>query len=298
MATYTPRKDKLLFTLKSLVMQRNIKIQIIITDDGSTDNLFTEIVSFFETYGFNHYKLIRHDHNIGTVSSIYDALKEADGQYIKLISPGDCFNGTDALSNWVKYQQKCGYRWSFCDAVYYKRDDCGKIKTFSHSAHPQIVNVYQKFAEKKCRWNYVVLDDIALGAATLCEKEVMINYISRIQGKVKYAEDNIYRIMMFDGVMAGYYSEAAILYEYGEGISTSNSSLWKEKIREDWLTTDKIMLAGARDGDPFQRKVTSIYMKRTRGSKFIQQIRKYTERGRLLLVLKKHLNRRVTALGL
>lgn len=39
-ASYNPQIEKLLFTIKSIVNQKNVDIQIVITDDGSFENIF------------------------------------------------------------------------------------------------------------------------------------------------------------------------------------------------------------------------------------------------------------------
>lgn len=69
--------------------------------------------------------------------------------------------------------------------------------------------------------------NIVLGAAIIAQKQVMLKYLQRIVGKVKYAEDNIWRLMMFDGIVGCYFPYPAVLYETGTGVSTLGSNVWK-----------------------------------------------------------------------
>ena len=41
--TYNPDLQKLISTLKSVVLQKGVKIQVIVTDDGSSNNYFNEV---------------------------------------------------------------------------------------------------------------------------------------------------------------------------------------------------------------------------------------------------------------
>ena len=86
----------------------------------------------------------------------------------------------------------------------------------------------------------------------LGKKDLQIKYCELIKEKVKYAEDNIWRIMMFDGIIGGYFPQNAIYYEYGSGISTSGNQEWGKKIQEDWKATDLIM-ANENNPDRFQK---------------------------------------------
>lgn len=111
----------------------------------------------------------------------------------------------------------------------------------------------------------MILNDIALGAATLCERNILVEYLLRIDGKVIYAEDNIYRIMMFDGVCADYFSEYAIFYEYGEGVSASRESVWCERLLKDWKATDSEMLIKQDTNDSLKRKMGIVLKNKEKG---------------------------------
>lgn len=253
--TYNPSLNKLFDTLESILFQENIKFQIIIADDGSEKNYFEEIRNFFDNRKFKDYILIGNKVNQGTVLNYYSGLKCAIGKYIKGISPGDRLYAADTLRKWIDYLQKAGGEWSFSEAVYYQLNDNGEVQPVSVMAHPNDLTPYKKNNNNKIRWNYVVFSDMALGASILGTKAVQISYIEKIIYRIVYAEDNIWRLMMFDGIVGVYYSEFTILYEYGSGISTSCNDVWGLKLNKDWNAANKIMFNKSDTADPFQKSM-------------------------------------------
>lgn len=282
--TYNPSKQKLIATLKSIIRQEDVNIQVVISDDGSNKNYFKEAKEFLDNNSFTDYKLISCKKNQGTVKNAIRAVNVSNGKYVKLISPGDLFASSNALRDWTNHLIQSEYKWSICEAIYYKNEN-GCVSLIKQPVHPMITGVYEKKQERKCRWNYVILDDVALGAAIMSERDVLMEYLLRIEGKVVYGEDNIYRIMMFDGVCADYYSECALFYEYGEGVSTAGESLWGERLAKDWAATDLEMIRNLDPNDSLQVKMWKILRSNGKGNKCIRYIRKIIEPGRLKIAL-------------
>lgn len=282
--TYNPSKQKLIATLKSIIRQENVDVQVIISDDGSKENYFEEAKEFLEKNSFTDYKFVSCEKNQGTVKNVIRAVHVSNGEYVKLISPGDMFTSNNILSGWFNHLIQSKYKWSICEAIYYKNIN-GCISPIKQPTHPMITDVYEKQQERKCRWNYVILDDIALGAATICERNLLMEYLFRINDKVVYAEDNIYRIMMFDGICADYFSGCAIFYEYGEGVSAPGESVWGERLVKDWSAADLEMLRKLDINDPLQVKMTKILKNNKTGNKYIRDVRKIMEPGRLKIAL-------------
>lgn len=244
--TYHPDKHKLMQTLASIIMQKDIKLQIVVSDDGSPVDHFDFIESWFKEIGFEDYKTVKNVQNAGTVKNVRNGLSACDGQYVKLISPGDFLAYETVLAQWIEFLRNSGSKWSFADAMYYYFE--GEEFTPTESiAHPQVVSCYQKKNVGKCRKNYLLNSDICLGAATLCQREVLTEYIELIHEKVVYAEDNAYRVMVRDNIIPAYFEENVICYEYGLGISTAKNDKWKELLGRDWEATIGIMLERGTD---------------------------------------------------
>lgn len=290
-ASYYPSWGKMQFTLDSILMQTGVNPQIIISDDGSDDNLFEEIKAYMQEQDFDNYKLVGDGVNHGTVINIYNGIREADCKYSKFISPGDALHGADALEKWLEALQKSGKKWSFCDAIYFGDIDKDGVKPVAANANPQIVDCYQRCDDDTCRWNYLVLNDLALGACTIGETELLKSCLSEIAGKVKYAEDNIYRILMYRNTIPLYYAKNAVLYEYGTGVSTSANDKWTKLLLEDANEADKVMFSG-NDRDAFQNKIYGAYEKRKAESKIGQL--NLGAKGRIRIMLKRNLFPRKT----
>lgn len=292
--TYNPQKEKLMETLESIVRQKYANLQIILSDDGSEEPFFNEAREFLDKANITDYKLVKAPENQGTVKNVEQALLAADGVFIKTISPGDCLTEDTILSDWISRLLASGRQWSFSNAIYYSQKSDGVSTVYKRLANPQLVDCYTNGDNNTCRWNYVVLDDNALGAAIMCERELMIRYIEQIVGAVKYVEDNIFRLMMYDGIVPDYFPENAILYEYGSGISTSKNSLWANRIKEDWKAANRIILAKDGAGDILQRKMSLALKRRMNPSKILRNLARYAEKGRIHIMVQRRFHPRMT----
>lgn len=235
-ATFNPDEEKLLYTLNSILFQKKVNLEIIIADDGSEKFPRNKIEEFFFRKKFRNYSFNILKNNSGTVINIFESSKKAKGKYCKLISPGDFLYHPYALRNWIDFMDQSNYDISYCDAVYYKNIKNPIIE--KKLAHPQKTST----EKEKILINYLQYNDFFLGAATLMKASILSNYINEIVYKVKYAEDNIYRLMVADGCSVGYFPKIAILYEFGEGISTAKSNIWNKRLKEDLKATNKILL--------------------------------------------------------
>lgn len=266
--TYNPSEYSLFYTLDSIVNQESVNFEIIIADDGSATDFLNEVISYFDSREFRHWTIVRNQVNHGTVYNLHTGLRECNGKYVKIISPGDALYGKNILQKWLAFHENGEYKWSFSDAIYYIGDPKDK-EYIEVQAHPNNILPYLRMKKSECRWNYVALGDIALGATLFCEKSIMVEYISKIIDKVIYAEDNIWRMMMFDGIVGGYFPHTAILYEYGTGISTKVSDIWENRIKRDWESANNIMLQN-KQLDKFQISVVKAWRLNGNDNKFVR----------------------------
>lgn len=268
--TYHPNREKLMKTVRSVLQQKDVRYQIVVSDDCSEEPYFAELEELFAQYGFTDYQLVRNQKNQGTVKNCLAAVEVCTGAYVKLISPGDYFATENALAEWLAFLMREKKDWSFCDAVYYRLNEQGKTDILEEPAHPQMVSPYLGTCtarkEARRRWNYVVLRDICLGAATLCRRELLLQYFQEIAGEIIYTEDTIYRLMAFDGKTACYFPESIIMYEYGTGISTSGNDLWSKRIKADWDKTTQMLMSrcdSSKTGRKYRRSI--LLMDRSNG---------------------------------
>ena len=289
--TYNPIWEKLVATLKSIITQKNVSIQLVISDDGSKENYFEKMEEYLRKNEFDNYIMIANIQNEGTVLNMLHGLEVTTGEFIKTISPGDCLTDDYVLFTWIEDMVKKNVKWSFSDAIYYESKE-DKFYIVQKNAHPANVRPYVKGKKEECRWNYVVFGDIALGAAIIAQRQIVVEYLRRIVGKVKYAEDNIWRLMMFDGINGGYYPYPAILYEVGAGVSTCGNEIWSKRLKQDWNETTKEMISTYKRNDKFQRDAVYAIKKLNSKNKLIR----FLIKGKIRMILYTRFFRRKTPL--
>lgn len=292
--TYEQPAHKVLLTLASAVGQEKVDIQIILSDDGSSNPCLQECIDLMETAGFKEYKAIYHSQNIGTVMNFKDALEAADGEYIKSFGPGDCFSTNQAAYLWLVDVKKKKSRLSFCDAAYY-RENQEKFESVIEVAHPQNLYVYDK--KKKLQKKYYLLfNDIFLAAAVMCEKNLMYRYLQNICNKVKYAEDNMFRLMMLDNVECTHFAYNAVYYEWGCGVSTKEGSEFQKAIKRDWEETTEYICEHCRN-NYLENKIKNYYLSDKTRRMFWDKIYYGLARLDFFIYNKRGLSKRLTESG-
>lgn len=253
--TYNPNWNKLRATLQSILQQENIDIEIIISDDGSKNDCRNDVEDFFEVNNFCNYTFLSSDVNMGTCQNVYKAINVCKGEYIKLISPGDFLYNSTTLSLWYNFLQSKNQKVSFGNVVKYsiKDEQICFTEIDSGSKNLEIYNE-KRYRATYIKENVLLLCDFPIGAAFLVNRELMLKYCQLIVGKVKYAEDFMYRIMVADSMELSYYSEPVVWYEYGEGISTSANSKWASLLEKDLSNAYNVMAEKICEKDFFDRK--------------------------------------------
>lgn len=230
--TYNPNYKKLFQTLNSIVYQKKCNFEIIIADDGTNDFDSNLIIEWFRNKSFNNYKIIHNEENFGTVKNAYKALLNANGKYVKLISPGDFLYDNNSLYEVVSYMKRKCCDIIFGKAIYYNIQSDGKIELINKS-NPLNIKPYLEENMKKIKKSYLIYKDYILGAAFICDKNLLLKYIEKIVDVVKYAEDCSIILMIADNIEIKYWDNYLIWYECNTGISTSNNPIWSKRIKED-----------------------------------------------------------------
>ena len=61
--------------------------------------------------------------------------------------------------------------------------------------------------------DYLLANDTILGAAVLAKRNIILKYLLEMEGKVKYAEDYMIRLMIFDNKIICHMDKNLIWYE-------------------------------------------------------------------------------------
>ena len=104
------------------------------------------------------------------------------------------------------------------------------------------------------KYNYLIMNDTIHGVSALVDRGVFVQYLNSVIGRIKFAEDCVYRIMIADGIRVSYCESNVVCYSYGEGISTTKENKWKRIIKKDLLESDKDVVNLLSDDSAFLKK--------------------------------------------
>ena len=258
--TYNPKYEKLLYTLKSILVQKNISFQIVVSDDGSKENYFSDIRLLFEEYHFKDYKLVDSSTNTGTCLNYKRGIEASSGLYIKAISPGDFLFDENVLSDWIAFMKNTRCQVSFGQTVYYSLEN-GTAVIRKEKCQPQRIELYhaENYNKKAVIMNYIFLLDPIVGSALVTKRDILLSYLNLIIGKVKYAEDTMFRIMIFDDIQILEFPRFVVYYEHGTGISTSKSKEWAKIIKTEIIETNEIIKSRLDRGSFFNIRIKILF---------------------------------------
>lgn len=232
--TYRPNWEKLQSTLKSVIQQRDVSFELIVSDDGSDEDMFQRIKEYLDCNQIQNYKLIKNIENVGVVNNLYNALLFAKGAYTYYISPGDMFYDDTALKKIYDFSVLNNIDVCFGDAVYYNTHGGSVNIVKRRYGVPRRPWIYNKDIPMEEMKYFFFKDNFILGATVFRKTSVAIEYIGRIKNICKYIEDNTsFAFYLADGNRIYHYDGWIIWYEFGDGISTQNDKKWGERIDSD-----------------------------------------------------------------
>ena len=267
--TYNSDFEKLKLTIESILNQKDCYFEIIISDDGSKVKYSDQIIALFESHNFKDYIFSELPENAGTCQNYYNGVALATGRYIKGISPGDYLHDCHTLSDWYNFMMRNHCRVSFGNSVYYNitNDEAYLLRL---RLQPQLDELYlpNTYNRKKAVLDYIFLLDVPIGASFLVERDLLQEYLTVILGKVKYTEDNIFRIMICDGIPLFHFDRRTIYYEYGTGISTSSNNRWKKIIHDEIALTNSIIVERIMEKNYFDKRLKLLLRTPYRSKKY------------------------------
>lgn len=229
--TYEPNADKLIKTLNSVIKQKGIRTEIIISDDGSHCFPDEEVRRYISGHDAA-IKVIKNEINLGTVKNCLNAVSSCEGKYVFATSPGDYLYDVNTLSCFFGFAEKNNEKIVFGDAVNY-RIEGGRI-VFENNMMPLRPKIYE--------WNNTLIQQTefffgkgVLGASFFRERETFLKYLKKAANDIKYSEDTATTAyFLADGNTVSHYGRKIVWYEYGSGISTKKSRRWKEILDAEY----------------------------------------------------------------
>lgn len=239
--SYNPDLKKLVRTLSSIIVQADVNFELLISDDGSENDHFTEAADFLDSKNFDTYSLVKNKQNVGTVKNCYGAVSRAKGKYVYLTSPGDFLHDKYVLRDFTAFAEKEQAHIVFGDYIMYRngRNGVELIEKLGRPYWPELFNSPVSFYQQVsfCFGNYIA------GISYLRRTETFKRYLELIIPFSKYIEDNTTTAFaLAENVRVYYYPRNITYYEYGEGVSTSKSSKWEKLLLQDFTrSTQKLV---------------------------------------------------------
>ncbi|BEU86963.1 hypothetical protein TAMA11512_04270 [Selenomonas sp. TAMA-11512] len=222
--TYQQDEEETLMSLRSVLRQKDICVEIVVSDDGSEENHFDAIKALFERYNFTRYKMLAHEENRGIIKNLIGALKEASAKWVKVLSPGDFFYSEKVLSRWYVHVRRVGCDVSFGRHIMYRKIDAG------YEMIPSVFRHRKNWAEDVFT-SYITYDQSVGGCLAFHKKDCYLHYLELLaeRGAI-LSEDASHIIMACERVKMDLYLENVIYYERS-GISAGFNSRLRDEHR-------------------------------------------------------------------
>lgn len=228
--SYHSDYTKMIRTIDSILAQQNVSFEIIICDDASPENHFSQLEQYLSDKKAS-FKLLGGERNIGTVRNILRGLKEAQGTYAKLIGAGDLLYHENTLHDVAAFMQEEHTPCCFGLLHGYREKD-GTFSSASQHSPRNILAYRQKDKQQICR-SLMLCEDWVSGAAIFATTAYYQKYISLLKDRVIYCEDWATGLAAVDHIYLHLMDEYVIWYEVGDGISTSPNEEFRKKIFRD-----------------------------------------------------------------
>ena len=253
--TYNSDLRKLFFTLFSIIEQKGITFEIIISDDGSECFRESGINAFFKRHSFEDFVINANAVNRGTVRNILSAFLLAKGEYIACLSPGDMLFDDSTLEVFYRYAVDNCLEICFGNAICFGERN-GKYEIFDYKfpKKPELYNstkIIKELASHQ-KQNYIN------GTTFFRKRASAIETIRWVSEHSKYVEDTTslqYYLALEDRI--GYLNKNFTWYEKG-GISTSENKEWTEALINDIDNT----LTGLEEEFPKDRVIRFVSYKK------------------------------------
>lgn len=127
------RQTEIIQTLKTIIVQTYPNIEIIIVDDGSTDNTYEVAQEFINNYDGRFEILLYKQENLGLAGARNSGFKHSKGDYILFFDSDDLML-PDRCEIQVKSIEK--NHADACAAAFYRQRDGQIVETVTHQTYP------------------------------------------------------------------------------------------------------------------------------------------------------------------
>lgn len=232
---YNPDLVKLRQTLYAISQQKEVCMEVIISDDGSARKDYAFLPAYMESLGITDYRLLEHPENRGTVNSCFSAVSAAAGEYVFLTSPGDYLFDSLVLRDLYRFAQAHDAPLCFGNAVFYTARDGAPCltKTVGRPASPQL---YAPDTNSKTGKLSFFGGDWVIGASYFRSRELLLDCLQKVLDTAKYMEDTTTTAFALAAGERLYHCDRNVVwYEDSTGVSTGGNAKWDALLRQDLL---------------------------------------------------------------
>lgn len=230
--TYNSEWMKIVATLESIIAQKSVYYQIIVTDDSSENDICEKVKIFFDEKKFADYEIVKHEKNVGTVQNELDGVIKSRGIYCYSIAPGDVLYDENVLSDFFCYCKKNRVKMCFGDVVF-----------FSYTPNLHIKRNIVNQPPWPYKFNAQSVDDGIVellfcgginGVSFFRETKTYKELLCEIKHLTTYVEDTTSAALaLAKRCPVIYYERKVAFYDYGVGVSTKKDSKWDAIIYND-----------------------------------------------------------------
>lgn len=278
--SYNPSEDELRRSIRSISQQEDCSFQLLVVDDCSQINPSQFVTDLIRQYPVHDWAYIRNAHNMKTVHSVRNALRQVTGKYVKLLGAGDELydhSTLKAIADFCKtYDSQCGFgNIVLCkDGVSY---DAPRNKV----EYPPAGNASRKHLFK----NQIEHADWIPGCAQFYETRFLARMLEQLSDyyHVDFCEDFSETIALLETDVF-HLDTPIVKYDWGGGISANGSLSSRTRLYQDHTN----FFSHLRQEKPFGLSLTFSYAVfrikkfialRTPIYPFLQKIYAKTHRG-------------------
>lgn len=218
--TYKTSYDIVRLTIDSIISQKFEGFELIISEDGSESDWMEAIENYLQEKNFFDYKIRKNKENLGTVKNYYEALKVAEGKFVKPLGAGDYFYHDMAIQKMYDFLEENHYCLGFGRIYAYRKTDNG-IEDLGEYYAPNNLSLYRKNLWKiYSAFDILVLQDWISGVAIFGTRKILIHYVGMLRDISKYSEDICQIFILGDRKRICFLDDVLVRYEFGTGVST------------------------------------------------------------------------------